>query len=63
MRHLYSSVAASIGHSLHIIRALLGHTQVATTNRHAHLIAECLRATGDSTASTIAAGLERRPKR
>jgi integrase len=43
LRHTYASVLASAGLSLPIIGALLGHTQVATTARYAHLFDDPLR--------------------
>ena len=37
LRHPYASFAAGLGHDLHMIGKLLGHTQVQTTHRYAHL--------------------------
>lgn len=37
LRHTFASVAVSHGHSLPMIGKLLGHTQVQTTARYAHL--------------------------
>jgi len=42
LRHTYASVLVSGGASLPLIGALLGHTQVQTTQRYAHLMDECL---------------------
>ena len=47
LRHSYASILASSGLSLPIIGALLGHTQVATTGRYAHLLDAPLRAAND----------------
>jgi integrase len=38
LRHSFASVLASSGASLQLIGALLGHTQIATTQRYAHLV-------------------------
>ena len=43
LRHSFASVAAAGGASLPIIGKLLGHTQVATTGRYAHLDVDPLR--------------------
>jgi len=37
LRHSYASFAAGLGHDLHMIGKLLGHTQPQTTHRYAHL--------------------------
>jgi integrase len=44
LRHTHASILASLGLSLPIIGALLGHTQAATTHRYAHLMDDPLRA-------------------
>ena len=44
LRHSYASVLASVGLSLPIVGALLGHTQPRTTARYAHLYDDVLRA-------------------
>lgn len=44
LRHTYASLVASGGGSLEIIGALLGHSQVQTTKRYAHLFDQPLRA-------------------
>lgn len=43
LRHTYASILASGGASLPLIGALLGHTQVQTTQRYAHLMDDPLR--------------------
>jgi integrase len=43
LRHTYASILASAGQGLPIIGRLLGHTQVATTARYAHLFDDPLR--------------------
>ena len=37
LRHSFASFAAGLGHDLHMIGKLLGHTQTQTTHRYAHL--------------------------
>jgi integrase len=53
LRHTYASVLASSGQSLHIIGALLGHTQAATTHRYAHLLDDPLRAATETAGAVI----------
>jgi integrase len=55
LRHTYASVLASQGLSLHIIGALLGHTQPQTTARYAHLLDDPLRAATERVAAVITA--------
>ena len=43
LRHTFASILASGGASLPLIGALLGHTQVQTTQRYAHLMDDPLR--------------------
>ena len=43
LRHTFASVAAMGGMSLPMIGALLGHSQLQTTARYAHLAADPLR--------------------
>ncbi len=40
LRHTYASILISKGHDLPLIGSLLGHTQVQTTQRYAHLMDE-----------------------
>ena len=44
LRHIFASLLVSGGMSLPMIGKLLGHTQVQTTLRHAHLFDDPLRA-------------------
>jgi integrase len=57
LRHSYASVAASQGESLSMVGKLLGHSQVQTTARYAHLAPNPLRATADRVASAITAAM------
>ncbi|MCE4223628.1 site-specific integrase [Methylobacterium sp. C25] len=43
LRHTYASYLASAGYPLHMVGALLGHTQTQTTQRYAHLLDDPLR--------------------
>jgi integrase len=60
LRHSFASIGVSNGQTLPVIGALLGHSQAATTQRYAHLMADPLRAASAATGATIAAALERR---
>jgi integrase len=53
LRHTFASIAASGGESLMIIGRLLGHTQVQTTERYAHLAPNPLRKSADRIADEI----------
>ena len=44
LRHTFASLLVSGGASLEMIGRLLGHTQIGTTQRYAHLIDSPLRA-------------------
>lgn len=51
------AVAAASGSSLFLIAILLGHSQMSTTQRYAHLTEYPLRVAAASTSSEIAAAL------
>ncbi|MBF0327226.1 MAG: site-specific integrase [Alphaproteobacteria bacterium] len=53
LRHSFASPLASGGVSLPMIGAMLGHTQVQTTQRYAHLYDEPLRAAADHVGKAI----------
>jgi integrase len=53
LRHTYASVLVSAGLSLPIIGALLGHTQVQTTQRYAHLFDDSLKEATNRAADLI----------
>jgi integrase len=57
LRHAFASVAASSGMGLPIIGKMLGHSQPATTARHAHLASDPVKAAATSVASKIAAAM------
>lgn len=55
LRHAHASIGAGGGLSLPVIGALLGHREVATTQRYAHLADDPLKLAADQVASQIAA--------
>ena len=54
LRHSYASRALALGESLPMIGKLLGHAQVETTARYAHLSRESVRETAERVARSIA---------
>ena len=56
-RHSYASRALALGESLPMIGQLLGHTQVETTARYAHLAHDWVRESAVRVAESIAADL------
>jgi integrase len=57
LRHTFASTAVAAGQGLPMIGKLLGHTQVQTTARYAHLAVDPVKAAADQVSSTIAAAL------
>jgi integrase len=55
LRHSYASVSASAGESMLVLRTLLGHTRVATTERYTHVSDDPVRRAADRTSDDIAA--------
>jgi integrase len=55
LRHTFASTAVAAGQGLPIIGKLLGHTQVQTTARYAHLAADPVRTAADQVSGEIAA--------
>ena len=55
LRHSFASGAVALGESLPVIGKLLGHTQVQTTARYAHLAADPVKAAAERVSSNIAA--------
>ena len=53
LRHTFASLLVSGGASLEMIGKLLGHTQMQTTQRYAHLMEGPLRAGVDAVASVL----------
>lgn len=57
LRHTFASTAVASGQGLPMIGKLLGHTQVQTTARYAHLAADPVKLAADAVSSQIAASL------
>jgi integrase len=57
LRHTFASTAVAAGQGLPMIGKLLGHAQVQTTARYAHLAADPIKDAADQIASSIAASL------
>jgi integrase len=58
LRHTFASVAVASGQGLPMIGKLLGHSQVQTTARYAHLAGDPLRAAANDISGAVAAGLQ-----
>jgi len=58
LRHSFASLAINNGASLPMIGALLGHTQVSTTARYAHLADDPLRRVNDAAGKKAAAAMQ-----
>lgn len=58
LRHSFASVGAAAGLGLFVIGKVLGHAQVSTTQRYAHLADDPVRAASDRIADSIAAALD-----
>ncbi len=58
LRHTFASMAVSSGEGLPMIGKLLGHTQVQTTARYAHLFNEPVKQAAGNISSSIAAALQ-----
>ncbi len=54
LRHSYASRALALGESLPMIGRLLGHTQIETTARYAHLARDTVREAAERVAASIA---------
>ncbi len=57
LRHTFASGGLAVGEGLPMIGRLLGHTQVQTTARYAHLAADPLKAAADKISDRLAAAL------
>jgi integrase len=57
LRHTFASTAVASGQGLPMIGKLLGHTQVQTTARYAHLAADPVKSAADQVSMSIAAAL------
>lgn len=54
LRHAFASVAVAGGESLYVVGKVLGHRQVDTTSRYAHLAEDPMKAAADRTAARLA---------
>ena len=61
LRHSFASVPATGGESLLVVRSLLGHKRVATTERYAHLGDDPVKRAADRTSKRIAGWLGKAP--
>jgi integrase len=59
LRHTFASTAVASGQGLPMIGKLLGHTQVQTTARYAHLAADTVKIAADQVSASIATHLNR----
>lgn len=58
LRHTHASIAINNGASLYEVQHLLGHSQVKTTTRYAHLAESSLRRVTDTVSSAIAQAMK-----
>jgi integrase len=58
LRHTFASTAVAAGQGLPMIGKLLGHTQVQTTARYAHLAVDPVKKAADAVSSQLAADLQ-----
>ena len=63
LRHSFASSAAQAGISLPFIGALLGHREVATTNRYVHLMNDPLKQAADMVGGKIDLAMKAKPKK
>lgn len=61
LRHSFASVGLARGDALQMIGAILGHADVKTTSRYAHLADDPVKAAANGIAETVAAALNGRP--
>lgn len=57
LRHTFASAAVASGQGLPMIGKLLGHTQIQTTARYAHLAADPVKSAADQVSASIAAAM------
>lgn len=58
LRHTFASTAVASGQGLPMIGKLLGHTQVQTTARYAHLAADPVQTAADAVSRQLATMLQ-----
>jgi integrase len=57
LRHTFASAAVAAGQGLPMIGKLLGHTQMATTARYAHLAVDPVKTAAEQVSAEIASAL------
>ncbi len=57
LRHSFASTALALGESLPMIARLLGHSQIKTTARYAHLVRQSVKTAADTVADSLAEDL------
>ncbi|WP_363091363.1 tyrosine-type recombinase/integrase [Nitrobacter sp. 62-23] len=57
LRHTFASGGLQVGEGLSMIGKLLGHTQVQTTARYAHLASDAVKQAADKISERLAAAL------
>lgn len=60
LRHSFASSAAQAGMSLPFIGALLGHRELATTNRYVHLMSDPLKVAANTVSTKIAEAMQKK---
>lgn len=63
LRHSFASVGLARGDALPVIGAILGHSDIKTTSRYAHLADDPVRQSADAIAKTVAAALNSTSKK
>ena len=61
LRHRFASRALALGHSLTIIGKLLGHWQIQTTARYAHLARHSVKTAAEKIADSLLADITAAP--
>ena len=61
LRHSFASILVSAGASLPLIGQMLGHTQVQTTQRYAHLFDDPLRKAAETVGKVITTATKKLP--
>lgn len=62
LRHSFAAISASSGLGMPVIAKMLGHKNLKTTQRYAHLADDPLRRATDAVSATIAEALRQQPK-
>jgi len=58
LRHSFASIGLARGDALPVIGAILGHADVKTTSRYAHLADDPVKQAADAIASTVQAAMD-----